>query len=261
VNPSDVIESELAGEGEATAPSSLHELRAEGPLSTAAPRAAGSAIRAVVGDADPLYVAGITASLQQAGVEVVASAHNLDDLLRKTRAYHPDVAVADIGIPPSLTDEDRIDAVSRLRAIDPRMSVLILSDAPDARYAEAVLGERPEGLGLLVKASIRDVEDFAASVHLVARGGTALDPRVVSRLAGRRPQKDPLDELTNRERQVLALMAQGRSNGSIAGELVVTIAAVERHITSIFSKLDLCRDGADHRRVLAVLVYLGIAPG
>jgi DNA-binding NarL/FixJ family response regulator len=224
-------------------------------------RKADAAIRALVGDGDPLYLAGVSSALEQAGLELVASAETFDALVRKTRAYHPDLVVADIDMPPSLTQQDRIEAVCRLRSVDPRTSVLILCHEPDERYAQAILGERPEGVGLLVKSRIRDLEDFTASIRRVVRGGTAVDPDVVSRLARRRPSTGPLDQLTKRERQVLALMAGGRSNACIAGRLVVTLAAVERHITSIFSKLDLHTNGADHRRVLAVLQYLAAREG
>jgi DNA-binding NarL/FixJ family response regulator len=214
-------------------------------------------IRAVVGEDDPLYLAGIVSVLEQATVQVVARAANLEDLLRKARAHRPDLAVLDIEVPPGLRSEDCVKAVTALRAIDPRMSMLVLAPEPDERCAVAILGDRPEGVGLLAKSGIRDVEDFTSSVHRVARGGTAIDPQVAARLAGRRPSRDPLDELTAREREVLSLIATGLSNRLIAAELVVTLAAIERHITSIFSKLELRRDGDHHPRVLAALRYLG----
>jgi DNA-binding NarL/FixJ family response regulator len=137
------------------------------------------------------------------------------------------------------------------------MAVLILTQLPEERCALAVLDDQPAGFGYLVKARIRDVEDFTESVRRVARGGSAIDPVVVARLAGARSTRDPVDELTNRERQVLALMAEGRSNRFIATQFVVTVSAVERHITSMFAKLGLRSNSADHRRVLAVLQYLG----
>ncbi|HEY1593745.1 MAG TPA: response regulator transcription factor, partial [Solirubrobacteraceae bacterium] len=180
-----------------------------------------------------------------------------DDLSRKARAYHPDVAVVDIDMPLAGGDGDCVEAARRIRALDPRTAVMALSRRADERYALAVLGEQPEGFGYLLKTRIRDVEDFTASVRRVAAGGSAIDPRVVSRLAGRHENPDPIGDLTARERQVLALIAEGRSNSSIASGLVVTIAAVERHITSIFGKLGLPPDRDDHRRVLAVLRYLG----
>ena len=221
-----------------------------------APRPSGSPIRAVVGSDEPLYRAGITCVLERAGVDVVAAADSADALSRKARAYHPDVAVVDIDMPLAGGD-DCVEAARRIRALDPRTAVVALSRRADERYALAVLGEQAEGFGYLLKARIRDAEDFTASVRRVADGGSAIDPTVVARLAARHEDSDPIGDLTTRERQVLALMAEGRSNSSIASGLVVTIAAVERHITSIFAKLGLPPDPDDHRRVLAVLRYLG----
>jgi DNA-binding NarL/FixJ family response regulator len=194
--------------------------------------------------------------LGQAGIEVVASANNADELARKTRAYHPDVVVLDLDMPPSLSDDEQARVVRDIRSIDPRMAILILSQLPKEQHALSLLGDQPQGFGYLVKDRIRNTEDFTASVRRVARGGTAIDPAVLSRLAGGQRTRDPTDDLTNRERQVLALMAEGRSNRCIANELAVTAPAVERHITRIFTKLDLRPDPADHRRVLAVLRYL-----
>ena len=213
-------------------------------------------IRAVLGEHHMLYRTGLEFALRETGIEVVSVANNADDLARKTRAYHPDVAVLDIDMPPSLSDHDRVEAARNIRSIDPRLAVLILSERPNERYAVAVMGDEPAGFGFVVKARVRDIEDFTTSVREVARGGTAIDPVVVSRLAARRPTDAWIEDLTNRERQVLALMAEGRSNGFIADDLVVTISAVERHITSIFAKLGLRSSPADHRRVLAVLRYL-----
>jgi DNA-binding NarL/FixJ family response regulator len=232
-------------------------LRLERASRTEARQLASGSIRAVVGTDDPLYAAGIAHALEQAGGEVVASADNADDLERKIRAYHPDVAVVDIDAGPSLIDDDWLQAARNVRSIAPFMPVLILSQVPDEQYALAVLGSQPRGFGYLLKARIGDLEDFTASVHRVAQGGSAIDPAVIARLAGRRRTHDPVDDLTKRERQVLALIAEGRSNRFIASELVVTVAAVERHITSIFAKLGVWSDPADHRRVLAVLRYLG----
>lgn len=217
----------------------------------------GSAIRAVVGSGEPLYRAGITCVLERAGVDVVAAAGNGDDVSRKARAYHPDVAIVDIDMPLTRGDGDCVEAAQRIRALDPRTAVIALSRRADEQCALAVLGDQAEGFGYLLKTRIRDVEDFTASVRRVAEGGSAIDPIVVSRLAARHEDSDPIGELTTRERQVLALMAEGRSNRSIATGLVVTIAAVERHITSIFAKLDLPPSQDDHRRVLAVLRYIG----
>jgi DNA-binding NarL/FixJ family response regulator len=213
-------------------------------------------IRAVLGEHHVLYRTGLELALRETGIEVVSVANNAHDLARKTRAYHPDVAVLDIDMPPSLSDHDRVEAARNIRSIDPRLAVLILSERPNERCAVAVMGDEPAGFGFVVKARVREIEDFTTSVREVARGGTAIDPVVVSRLAARRPTDAWIDDLTNREHQVLALMAEGRSNGSIADDLVVTISAVERHITSIFAKLGLRSSPGDHRRVLAVLRYL-----
>lgn len=212
-------------------------------------------IRAVLGEHHMLYRTGLELALRETGIDVVSVANNAHDLARKTRAYHPDVAVLDIDMPPSLSDHDRVEAARNIRSIDPRLAVLILSERPNERYAVAVMGDEPAGFGFVVKARVREIEDFTTSVREVARGGTAIDPVVVSRLAARRPDAW-IEDLTTRERQVLALMAEGRSNGFIAHDLVVTISAVERHITSIFAKLGLRSSPADHRRVLAVLRYL-----
>jgi DNA-binding NarL/FixJ family response regulator len=223
---------------------------------TEAPQPSASPIRVVVGDDDPLYQAGITQVLREAGVDVVASASTADNLARKVRAHHPDVAIVDMEMPPSLTGEDCVEAVRAVRAIDPRMAVLLLSEFAEERYALEVLDGRPEGFGYLLKARIWDTDDLTASVRRVARGGTAIDPVLVAQLAGRRQPDDPMDDLTKREREVLALMAEGRSNRCIADALVVSVTAVERHISSIFAKLDLPPNPAEHRRVLAVLRYL-----
>jgi DNA-binding NarL/FixJ family response regulator len=221
------------------------------------PRPATAPIRVVVAADDPLYRAGIEHVLRHAGVDVVARASGTAELVRKARGHHPDVAVVDIGMPTGLTVDDRLATVRSIRAIDPRIAILILSELPDEQHALAVVGDQPEGFGYLVKARIRDVEDFTTSVRRVARGGTAIDPIIIARLAGRRRTRDPIDDLTDREHEILALMAQGRSNRWIAEELVVTTAAVERRITGIFAKLDLTPSPDDHRRVLAILRYLG----
>jgi DNA-binding NarL/FixJ family response regulator len=195
--------------------------------------------------------------LREASIDVVAAASNAADLVRKAGAYHPDLAVVDRDLEPSPGDPDAAEAVRRLRAGDPPVAVLTLSQHVDERYVLDVVGNSPQGFGFLVKGRIGEIEDFTASVQQVARGGTAIDPAVISLLAGGRLTHDSLDDLTARERQVLALMAEGRSNPCIARQLVVTIPAVERHITSIFAKLGLRSNGDDHRRVLAILQYLG----
>ena len=224
---------------------------------TQVPQAMSSSIRVVVGSNDPLGRTGITHVLHEARIDVVAAAGNAADLVRKARAYHPDLAVVDRDLEPNPSDPDGVEAVRKLRSIDPPVAILILSKHADERYVLDVVGDRPQGFGFLVKDRIGDAQDFTASVQRVARGGTAIDPVVISRLAGGHQTHDSLDELTPRERQVLALMADGRSNPFIARQLVVTIPAVERHITSIFAKLGLQTNGDDHRRVLAILRYLG----
>jgi DNA-binding NarL/FixJ family response regulator len=216
---------------------------------------ASAPIRVVVGDDDPLCRAGIVHILREARVDVVGTA-GASDVAREVREHHPDVAVVDIDASAGVSAEERVKATRDIRSIDPRMAVLILSELADVPYARAVLGDRPEGFGCLLKARIREAEDFTSSVRRVALGGTAIDPLLVVGLAGGGRPSDPLDELTRRERQVLVLIADGRSNSSIGDELAVTVAAVERHISNIFAKLDLRQNPADHRRVLAVLRYL-----
>jgi DNA-binding NarL/FixJ family response regulator len=215
-----------------------------------------SKIRVVVGHDEPLYREGITYVLRRAGLDVVAAATDHDGLKRKLRAYRPDVAVFDIDMPPSRSVGDRVLAARSLCASDSGVAVLILSQVPD--YALTILGERTEGIGYLLKNRIADAEQFTEAVRRVARGGIAIDPLVVTLLAGRARTRDPFEGLTSRERQVLALMAQGLSNRSIAGELVVSTPAVERHVTSIFAKLGMSSRRRDvHRRVMAVVRYLG----
>jgi DNA-binding NarL/FixJ family response regulator len=219
-------------------------------------RAAGLPIRVIVADDEPIYQAGITYVLQMGGLEVVATASNADDLARKTRAHHPDVAVVDGNMAPRRDGVTCVQAARELRSIEPGLAILILSQSADAREVLEAMGDRPSGFGYLLKPRIGDLEDFAASVRRIAHGGTAIDPTVLGRLAMRQRSDDPLDELTPRELEVLGLIAEGRSNGFIAEELVVTLAAVERHITSIFAKLRLPSSSAGHRRVLAALRYL-----
>jgi DNA-binding NarL/FixJ family response regulator len=217
-----------------------------------------SPIRVVVGTADALRRAGITHALREVRVDVVAAAADTADLVRKARAHRPDLAVIDRQLTPSPGRPNGSETVRKLHSTDPAMAVLILSEHADERYVLEAVGDQPQGFGFLVNERIGDVEGFTAAVQRVARGGVAIDPVVISRLAGTRPTDDSLDDLTVRERQVLALMAEGRSNHCIAGELVVTVPAVERHITSLYAKLGLRSNGHDHRRVLAILRYLGV---
>jgi DNA-binding NarL/FixJ family response regulator len=221
-------------------------------------RAAGLPIRVIVADDEPIYQAGITYALQTAGLEVVATASTADDLARKTRAHHPEVAIVDADMAPCGNGVTCVQTARELRSIEPGLAILILSQSADDDQVLEGMGDRPNGFGYLLKPRIGDPEDFAASVRRLAHGGTAIDPIVVGRLATRRRPRDPLDELTPRELEVLGLIAEGRSNRFIAQELVVTVAAVERHITSIFAKFRLSSNSGDHRRVLATLRYLSV---
>jgi DNA-binding NarL/FixJ family response regulator len=212
-------------------------------------------IRVVIGEDQPLVREGIVRVLEDAGLEVVGVAGDAEDLLRKAGAHHPDVVITDIQMPPNLAD-DGLRAAQEIRSRQPDVGVMVLSQFLEDRYALDLVGERAQGVGYLLKDRVGDLALFIDAVRRVARGGSALDPEVVQRMVGRRRERGPLDELTPREREVLALMAEGRSNQGIADALVVTVAAVERHVTSIFSKLGLQKGPEDHRRVLAVLQYL-----
>jgi DNA-binding NarL/FixJ family response regulator len=212
-------------------------------------------IRVVVGEDQPIFRDGIVRVLEEGGFDVVGTASDAPDLVRKTRAHHPDVVVTDIKMPPDETD-DGLRAALELRASEPELGVLVLSQFLEDRYALELAEEGPEGVGYLLKEKVGDLAMFTDAIRRVARGGTALDPDVVSRLMGRKRREGPLDDLTKREREVLALMAEGRSNPGIAEELVVTVGAVEHHVTNIFDKLGLRQAPGEHRRVLAVLQYL-----
>jgi DNA-binding NarL/FixJ family response regulator len=214
-----------------------------------------SAIRILVGEDEPLVREGIVRVLEEAGFEVVGVAGDADELVRKAGGHHPDVVLTDIQMPPDRTD-DGLRAALRIRSAQPEVGVIVLSQFLEDRYALDLVGERAEGVGYLLKDRVGDLSLFVDAVQRVARGGSALDPAVVERMVGRRRARTPLDDLTSREREVMTLMAQGRSNHGIADELVVTTAAIERHVTSIFSKLDLRQVPEDHRRVLAVLEFL-----
>jgi DNA-binding NarL/FixJ family response regulator len=188
-------------------------------------------------------------------MDVVGTAGDAEDLLRKVRAHKPDVALVDIRMPPTQTDEG-LRAAATIRAEQPQTGVLVLSQYVEEAYALELLADNAEGVGYLLKDRVADVERFVDSVRRVGEGGSALDPEVVARLVGRRRREDPLSALSPREREVLGHMAEGRSNHGIAEALVVTERAVEKHVTSIFTKLNLPPAEDDHRRVLAVLTYL-----
>jgi DNA-binding NarL/FixJ family response regulator len=212
-------------------------------------------VRVVIAEDSVLLREGVARILADAGFEVVGQAGTADELMLKVRSYSPDVAIVDIRMPPTHTDEG-LQAAHEIREKHPGVGVLVLSQYIEAAYAMELLAESAEGVGYLLKDRISDVHEFADAVRRVADGGSAPDPQIVSQLVGRRKGDDPLGELTPREREVLGLMAEGRSNQGIAERLVVTERAVEKHVTSIFSKLKLPAATADHRRVLAVLVYL-----
>jgi DNA-binding NarL/FixJ family response regulator len=215
----------------------------------------GARLRVVVADDSVLLREGVARLLDDAGFNVVGQAGNGDELLLKVRSYTPDVAIVDIRMPPTHTDEG-LQAAKEIRERYPDVGVLVLSQYVESGYALELLQEDANGVGYLLKDRVSDVGEFAAAVKRVAEGGSALDPEVVSRLVGRRRSDDPLSSLTPREREVMELMAEGRSNQAIAERLVVTLRAVEKHVTSIFGKLRLPADEQDHRRVLAVLTYL-----
>ena len=212
-------------------------------------------MRVVLADDSVLLREGVARLLEDAGFEIVGQADNADQLLLKVRSYKPDVAIVDIRMPPTHTDEG-LRAAREIREKHPGTGVVVLSQYVEPEYALDLLADSAEGVGYLLKDRISDVGEFADAVRRVGEGGSALDPAVVAQLVGRRRRHDPLDSLTPREREVLGLMAEGRSNQAICARLFVTERAVEKHVTSIFGKLRLPADAADHRRVLAVLAYL-----
>ena len=212
-------------------------------------------MRVVLADDSVLLREGIARLLEDAGFEVVGQAGDPDQLMLKVRSYSPDVAIVDIRMPPTHTDEG-LRAAREIREKYPGTGVLVLSQYVEAEYALDLLSESAEGVGYLLKDRVADIGEFAAAVRRVGEGGSALDPTVVSQLVGRRRKDDPLADLSPREREVLELMAEGRSNQAICDRLFVTQRAVEKHVTSIFTKLRLPADAGDHRRVLAVLAYL-----
>jgi DNA-binding NarL/FixJ family response regulator/class 3 adenylate cyclase len=232
-------------------------LRIGNGRTVAEPAAATGAatLRVVLADDSVLLREGIARLLTEAGFDVVGQSENADDLMLKVRSYTPDVAIVDIRMPPTQTDEG-LRAAQEIRETHPDVGVLVLSQYVEPAYAMELLAESAEGVGYLLKDRVSDVDEFAAAVRRVAEGGSALDPALVTQLVGRRRQHDPLEELTAREREVLELMAEGRSNQAIGERLFITPRAVEKHITSIFGKLRLPPASEDHRRVLAVLAFL-----
>jgi DNA-binding NarL/FixJ family response regulator len=212
-------------------------------------------IRVIVGEDHSFVREGIVHVLQDGGFDVVGTTANARDLLRMADAYGPDVVVADIQMPPDHAD-DGLRAALAIRAANPGVGVLVLSQFLEDSYVFDLVSEGAQGVGYMLKEKVGDMRLFTDAVRRVADGGSALDPDVVARLVGRMRKASPVDDLTPREREVLALIAEGLSNAGIARELVVTVAAVERHVTSIFNKLGLNQSPDQHRRVLAVLTYL-----
>jgi DNA-binding NarL/FixJ family response regulator len=213
-------------------------------------------VRVVIAEDSVLLREGIARILEEAGFEVVGRSSTGDDLLLKVRSYSPDVAIVDIRMPPTHTDEG-LRAAQTIREKHRDVGVLVLSQYAEPAYAMELIADDAQGVGYLLKDRVSDVDEFVSAVRRVADGGSALDPAIVTRLLGRRRGDDPVGSLTAREREVLELMAEGRTNQAIAQRLVVTERAVEKHVTSIFGKLGLPPSAEDHRRVLAVLAFLG----
>ncbi len=212
-------------------------------------------MRVVIADDAVLLREGAARLLEDAGFEVVAQSGDAEDLLRKVRAHKPDVAIVDVRMPPENVD-DGLRAALTIRDELPEVGILLLSQYVEDRYLGELLAGGAEGVGYLLKDRLADVDRLTEAVQRVAAGGSVLDPEVVAQMLGRSREAGPLDSLTDREREVLGRMAEGRTNRAIAEELFVSERAVERHVTSIFAKLDLPAGEQDHRRVLAVLAYL-----
>jgi len=212
-------------------------------------------VRVVIADDSVLLREGLARVLTEGGFEVVAQAANADELRQVVRRYKPDIAIVDVRMPPTHTDEGARAAVE-IRTEQPEVAVLVLSQVIEAAHAMRLFSERPEGFGYLLKDRVLEIDDFLEAVRRVGKGGTAIDPEVIGQLVGRRREGDPLEELTPREREVLELMAQGLSNRGICEKLFISPKTVETHVNSIFGKLDLMPAPDEHRRVLAVLAFL-----
>ncbi|KUN73561.1 LuxR family transcriptional regulator [Streptomyces canus] len=215
-------------------------------------------MRAVIAEDSVLLRVGLVKVLEMAGFLIAADVGDADALLTAVEQHRPELALVDVRMPPAFTDEG-VRAALVIRRQWPQTAVVLLSQYVEERYAADLLTAHTNGVGYLLKQRVADVEEFIAAVRRVADGGTALDPEVVAQLLLRR-HSDPLERLTPREREVLALMAEGRSNAGIAEALVVSDSAVAKHINNIFAKLGLPAADADHRRVLAVLRFLGVPP-
>jgi DNA-binding NarL/FixJ family response regulator len=214
-------------------------------------------MRIVIADDSLLLREGVSRLLVEAGFEVVGQVGDADELLREVAEKEPDVAIVDIRMPPTHTDEG-LQAARQLRRRYPGLGVIVLSQYVRPSYAFELLADDARGVGYLLKDRVSDLHDLSDAVERVGRGGSVLDPSVVAQLVGRRRQgHDPIDDLSDREREVLALMAEGRSNRAIAERLVITERTVEKHVRSILAKLRIPESQEDHRRVLAVLAYLG----
>ena len=213
-------------------------------------------MRVVIADDNLLIRDGLASLLRDSGIDVVAQTASADDLLLKIGSYHPDVAIVDIRMPPTHTDEG-LRAAEEIRRRYPDVGILILSQYVEVGIATRLLSESAAGIGYLLKDRVTNLEDFMAALRRVAEGGSVLDPQVVSQLLTKgRDADDPLYSLTPREHEVLSLVAEGRSNKGIGERLVITERAVQKHVTSIFMKLDLQQSDDDHRRILAVLAYV-----
>jgi DNA-binding NarL/FixJ family response regulator len=212
-------------------------------------------VRAVIAEDSVLLREGVAGVLRAAGVNVVGCCETADDLMLKVRSYAPEVAIVDIRLPPTHQDEG-LRAALEIRAKHPSVGVLVLSQYLEVGLALKLFADTADGAGYLLKDRISDVAEFTSAVRRIAEGGSAIDPIIVSTLVSRRREDDPLAALTPREREVLVLMAEGRSNQGIADKLVITLRGVEKYVSTIFSKLGLPSAGSDSRRVLAVLLYL-----
>jgi DNA-binding NarL/FixJ family response regulator len=212
-------------------------------------------VRVAIAEDSVLLREGVAHLLRQAGMDVVAECGNAEELLGSVRSSAVDVAIVDIRLPPTHSDEG-LRAALEIRSADPRVGVLVLSQYVELGLAMKLLADSADGVGYLLKDRIGDVKDFVGAVQRVAGGGSAIDPIIVSTLLARRRSDDPLEQLTPREREVLDLMAQGTSNQGIADTLVITLRAAEKYVSSIFTKLKLPSTGSESKRVLAVLLFL-----